>query len=76
MKAVLKTIGNTLKVFVLFVSCTLLFYYGMVWVDHEYEGYHKYDKPEGDVLKVDQANDEGNSFHWFKRLKTFYEIGE
>lgn len=76
MRSGLKTIWNTLKVFILFVSCTLLFYYGMVWVDNEYESYHKYDEPEGDVLKVDQANDDGKAFDWLKRLRTFYEIGE
>lgn len=76
MKSVLKTAWHTLKVFIFFVSCTLLFYYGMMWVDHEYDNYHKYDKPEGNVIEVNQPHDDGAVFDWMDRLRTFYEIGE
>ncbi|HEU5138607.1 MAG TPA: DUF4227 family protein, partial [Bacillales bacterium] len=36
----LRVFWDTLKVFVLFVGCTVLFYYGLMWIDHEYESYH------------------------------------
>ncbi|MCY9075631.1 YqzK family protein, partial [Bacillus inaquosorum] len=26
--------------------------YAMIWVNSEYENYHRYDKPEGSALKV------------------------
>lgn len=72
----IKTALNTLKVFVLFVGCTLLFYYGMTWVDHEYKSYHKYDEPEGRAVKVSQESDEETGFDWLNRMRMFYRVGE
>ncbi|TCI76027.1 DUF4227 family protein, partial [Exiguobacterium sp. IPBC4] len=33
---------KTLKVFVLFTGCTILFYYGLLWLNEEYQSYHRY----------------------------------
>lgn len=43
----LKTAADMIKVFVLFTGFTVLFYYAMIWINSEYENYHRYDKPEG-----------------------------
>ncbi|HEX7065563.1 MAG TPA: YqzK family protein [Bacillales bacterium] len=72
----LRVFWDTLKVFVLFVGCTVLFYYGLMWIDHEYESYHKYDKPKGRAVKVYQVEENKKSFDWLNRLELFYKIGE
>ncbi|MCY9387851.1 YqzK family protein, partial [Bacillus haynesii] len=41
----LKTAADMIKVFVLFTGFTVLFYYAMIWINSEYENYHRYDKP-------------------------------
>ncbi|PKR85974.1 YqzK family protein [Heyndrickxia camelliae] len=65
---------KTLKVFILFTGCTLLFYYGIMWVNQEYENYHRYDEPKGTAIKVDSTNTKDSS--WVDRLLLFYLDGE
>lgn len=75
MKHIIDTCYNTFKVFILFTGCTVLFYFGIMWVNQEYENYHRYDEPEGAAVKVTkmvEERDEG----WFKRLLFFYHYGE
>lgn len=76
MKPWFRVFWNTLKVFILFVGCTVLFYFGLVWINQEYESYHKYDKPKGRAVEVYQTNDSDGAFDWFNRLKLFYRNGE
>ncbi|WP_316569729.1 YqzK family protein [Neobacillus sp. YIM B06451] len=66
---------NALKVLILFIACTFLFYYGMMWVHEEYQNYHRYDKPKGAAVKVSNSLDTGNP-EWLDRLLLFYKIGE
>ena len=70
----MKMIFRTLKVFILFTGCTLLFYYGIMWVNQEYEDYHRYDEPKGTAIKVNSV--EENDLGWFDRLLLFYLDGE
>jgi hypothetical protein len=71
----LKVVFQTLKVFILFTGCTILFYYGIMWVNEEYQNYHRYDEPKGAALKVsDSIHDESPST--FDRLILFYLNGE
>ncbi|GIN85595.1 putative membrane protein YqzK [Heyndrickxia sporothermodurans] len=70
----IKVIIRTLRVFILFTGCTLLFYYGIMWVNQEYEDYHRYDEPKGTAVKVNLAVSEKAS--WFDRLLLFYLDGE
>jgi hypothetical protein len=68
---------QTVKVFLLFMGCTLLFYYGILWVSKEYESYHRYDEPQGKAVKVFQMdNSDVNSSSWIQRLLLFYQEGE
>lgn len=71
----LKTAVDALKVFILFTGFTALFYYAMIWVNQEYENYHRYDKPEGAALKV-ASMEEDEQGSWFNRLIFFYLNGE
>jgi hypothetical protein len=70
-----KIVLHTLKVFLLFTGCTILFYYGMMFVNEEYQNYHRYDEPKGAALKVSSSSQsEGQSL--FDRLVLFYLNGE
>jgi arginine exporter protein ArgO len=71
----LSAILQTIKVFIIFTGCTVLFYYGIMLVNEEYQNYHRYDEPEGAALKVSNAVDEEN-FSLLNRLKLFYLNGE
>ncbi|WP_186328570.1 YqzK family protein [Bacillus sp. X1(2014)] len=71
----IKAALKTLKVFIIFTGCTILFYYGIMLVNEEYQNYHRYDEPEGSSLKVSNAVNEDNS-SLFDRLMLFYLNGE
>jgi arginine exporter protein ArgO len=71
----IKAALKTLKVFIIFTGCTVLFYYGIMLVNEEYQNYHRYDEPEGSALKVSNAVNEENS-SLLDRLMLFYLNGE
>ena len=75
MKAWFRLFFKSIRVFVLFTGCTILFYYGMMWVNEEYQNYHRYDEPEGAALKVSNAVPEEDS-SLLDRLMWFYINGE
>ncbi|WP_260842784.1 YqzK family protein, partial [Staphylococcus epidermidis] len=49
-------IFQVVRVFLLFAACTIMFYYGIIWVSQEYENYRRYDEPEGTAVKVIQQH--------------------
>lgn len=63
---------DTIKVFVIFIACTFLFYFGLRMMHHEYEQYHRYDQPEGPAVKVFHAKETG----FLERLNLFFRLGE
>jgi hypothetical protein len=75
MKTWLGLVFNTIKVFLLFTGCTILFYYGLMWVNQEYQNYHRYDEPEGTAIKVTASVNE-NEQSFVDRLMLFYQFGE
>ncbi|RZI51523.1 DUF4227 family protein [Aeribacillus pallidus] len=70
-----KTVKNMLKNFILFTGFTILFYYAIIWVNLEYQDYHRYDEPEGSAVKVTSVVEEQND-NWLNRLIFFYLNGE
>ncbi|MCT2537452.1 YqzK family protein [Aquibacillus koreensis] len=72
MKPFLSMIKDTLKIFVIFTACTLLFYFGLRAMHSEYEEFHRYDPPEGKAVKV--FNNSGQSV--IDRLSIFFRLGE
>ncbi|UOE96123.1 MULTISPECIES: YqzK family protein [Bacillaceae] len=76
MKSWLQLVGNTVKVFIVFMGCTLIFYYGILWVSKEYESYHRYDEPKGRAVKVVQMDEHQPLPEWVERLMFFYHFGE
>jgi hypothetical protein len=75
MIAWLKIAFNTVKVFVLFTGCTILFYYGLMWINQEYQNYHRYDEPTGSAIKVSAMVSESEK-SLIDRLWLFYHFGE
>lgn len=75
MISVIKAALQTLKVFIIFTGCTILFYYGIMLVSEEYQNYHRYDEPEGSAVKVSNAVNEKSS-SLLDRLMLFYLNGE
>ncbi|MEH7110509.1 MULTISPECIES: YqzK family protein [Bacillaceae] len=71
----MKMAMQTLKVFIIFTGCTILFYYGIMWVSDEYRNYHRYDEPEGSAVKVSNAVNQKHS-SMLDRLFLFYLNGE
>lgn len=76
MRTWLRLVWNTFKVFLLFTGCTILFYYGMMWINEEYQNYHRYDEPDGAAIKVSGNGIEEEAPTWFDRLILFYLNGE
>ncbi|MFY4775898.1 YqzK family protein [Metabacillus sp. RGM 3146] len=75
MKRFLLACFDLLKVFVVFTGFTILFYYAIIWVNLEYQDYHKYDEPEGAALKVTSMVQEKTD-SWQNRLLFFFLNGE
>ncbi|WP_080845363.1 YqzK family protein [Cytobacillus gottheilii] len=75
MRSGMKMIFQTTKVFVLFTGCTILFYYGIMWLNEEYQDYHRYDEPDGAAVKVSSSGEEHDS-NFLDRLFLFYLNGE
>ncbi|MGY0691835.1 YqzK family protein [Virgibacillus sp. FSP13] len=64
-------IWDTLKIFVIFVACTCLFYFGLRIMHTEYEQIHRYDSPEGPSVKVFKQEPD-----FIDRLNLFFQLGE
>lgn len=63
---------DTMKVFIIFIACTFLFYFGLRVMHKEYEQYHRYDSPEGPAVKVFNADND----KFLDRLNLFFRLGE
>lgn len=62
---------DVMKVTVIFICCTFLFYFGLRALHQEYEQYHRYDQPEGPAVKV-FSEDEDRLFDFLK----FFRLGD
>jgi arginine exporter protein ArgO len=71
----IKVALQTLKVFIIFTGCTILFYYGIMFVNEEYQNYHRFDEPQGAALKVSSEVQDNNP-SWLDRMMLFYLNGE
>ncbi len=66
-----RILWDVMKVTVIFICCTFLFYFGLRALHQEYEQYHRYDQPEGPAVKV-FSEDEDRLFDFFK----FFRLGD
>lgn len=51
-------IWKAIKITIIFVGCTCIFYFGLQAMHEEYEHFHRYDEPEGPAVKVFNKNEE------------------
>ncbi len=75
MGSFLKLMWDMLKIFLFFTGCTLLFYYGLLLVNREYESYHRYDEPEGRAIKAASMVEDLDT-DWYNRLIYYFHSGE
>lgn len=61
--AMKQIVWDVLKVMIIFLCCTFLFYFGLRAMHHEYEEYHRYDQPDGPAVKV--FNEDRPILDWF-----------
>ncbi|MDC3413112.1 YqzK family protein [Aquibacillus sp. 3ASR75-11] len=72
MKRVLPFLKDAIKICIIFIGCTLLFYYGLRIMNTEYENYHRYDPPSGRAVKVFEHDQQSI----IDRLSIFFRLGE
>ena len=75
MREWLNVVYKSIKVFILFTGCTIFFYYGIIWINEEYQNYHRYEEPQGTAIKV-SAKTDNKSMPMLERLILFYLNGE
>ncbi|GAB2573985.1 DUF4227 family protein [Gracilibacillus alcaliphilus] len=73
MPSFVKLCLDVMKIFVIFVVCTLLFYYVIKGLHSEYEKLDRYEYPQGNAIKVMGENKETD---WWERLSIFFRLGE
>ncbi|WP_059103562.1 YqzK family protein [Shouchella shacheensis] len=76
MKTGFQVVLQTGKTMILFVGCTLLFYYGILWINEEYSSFHRYDEPSGKAMKVFKMEEGERPLTVQERLALFYRMGE
>lgn len=75
MRVWFKLVFKSIKVFILFTGFTILFYFGLMWINEEYQSYHRYDEPQGTALRVSASGD-SDHMPLLDRLLLFYLNGE
>ncbi|MCP8966961.1 YqzK family protein [Ectobacillus ponti] len=76
MRQAARVMFDVVKVFILFTGCTVLFYFAILWVNEEYQSYHRYDKPSGETVEEVSGPVQPEEENWMHRLVFFYENGE
>lgn len=76
MRRALKLTFDGMKVFLLFTSCTILFYFAILWINEEYESYHRYEKPKEETVEKVSGKEEPEKDAFVNRMMFFYENGE
>lgn len=74
MPVFMKTIFEMLKFIIVFIICTILFFYVIKAFHQEYEKLDRYHIPEGNAVKVVQQ--EGGDNDLWERLSIFFRLGE
>ncbi len=73
MRKAMSVLFDVIKVFVLFTGCTIMFYFAILWINEEYQNYHRYKQPQSEsVEQVSGIPSAG----WVSRVIFFYENGE
>ncbi|KAB8138391.1 DUF4227 family protein [Gracilibacillus oryzae] len=73
MQTIVRAFYEMIKVLVIFVLCTFLFYYVIKALHQEYEKLDRYDAPQGTAVKVFHQEDDSDLWD---RLNIFFRLGE
>ncbi|MFD3447876.1 YqzK family protein [Microbacteriaceae bacterium 4G12] len=76
MRQAIKVTFETMKVFLLFTGCTILFYFAILWINEEYQSYRQHEKPIGESVEEVSGMENSVADHWINRMIFFYENGE
>lgn len=68
----LKLCYEIAKMAIIFILCTILFYYVLKALDHEYQNLDRYDSPQGKSMKVSNMQDN----EVIDRIGIFFRLGE
>ncbi|WP_054710819.1 YqzK family protein [Bacillus sp. JCM 19041] len=71
-----RTMAQTIKAALLFTGCTIIFYYGILWVSEEISQRQKYDEPEGRAIKVSTGVSDFEGLSIEQRFELFLWSGE
>ncbi len=73
----LRILLHTIKIFIVFTLCMLFFYFGLVWINEEYQNYNRYHQPEGKAIKVNSPNEiHETPSTVIDRVKLFFKLAE
>ncbi|WP_163582742.1 DUF4227 family protein [Gracilibacillus saliphilus] len=72
MSSIVKVFFEMMKFFIIFVLCTILFYYVIKALHQEYEKLDRYEYPQGNAVKVFQQEEPDV----WERLSIFFRLGE
>lgn len=68
----LEYVKEFFKIFVIFVVCTVFFYFGLRLMHEEYNDFHRYEEPDGQAVKVFEME----NMDLIDRLSIFFRLGE
>lgn len=74
--SIFRIVLHTIKIFIIFTICTLFFYFGLIWINEEYENYNRYNQPEGNALKVNTPNEANEPTTLLERVKLFLKLSQ
>lgn len=66
-----ESLWDFLKICIIFIVCTCLFYIGVKAMYEEYEEHHRFNEPEGPAVKVFHEED-----GLLRRVQLFLKLGE
>jgi len=72
MTNILKLCYEIAKMAIIFILCTILFYYVLKALDHEYQNIDRYDAPQGKAMKVSTTQEKDV----IDRISIFFRLGE
>ncbi|WP_208588192.1 DUF4227 family protein [Gracilibacillus suaedae] len=72
MSSIVKVFFEMMKFFIIFVLCTILFYYVIKALHQEYEKLDRYEYPQGNAVKVFHQEEPDV----WERLSIFFRLGE
>jgi hypothetical protein len=71
----LDDIKEAVRIVLVFIICTLIFYYGIMWISEEY-GPDSNKSVNNNAIKVNQSNVTYDNDELLRRIRIFFEYGE